>query len=71
MPGSNEGALSAGAALVPFQEGRRTMPEFEGHVRRQVAVDSGAAASVIPERGLNGHRALPSGGSKKGIRYLA
>eukprot|EP00969_Alexandrium_andersonii_P290066 12820696-Alexandrium_andersonii.AAC.1 len=46
-------------------------PEFEGCARLQVAIESSAAASVIPERPLEGHRVAPSEGSRKGARYLA
>eukprot|EP00969_Alexandrium_andersonii_P161742 7148690-Alexandrium_andersonii.AAC.1 len=44
------------AALLPLQEGVPKMkPEFDGYVKVQLAIDSGAAASVMPERLLNGH----------------
>eukprot|EP00969_Alexandrium_andersonii_P208657 9215883-Alexandrium_andersonii.AAC.1 len=46
-------------------------PEFEGRARLRVAIDSGAAASVIPERLLEGRRAVPGEGARKGARYLA
>eukprot|EP00969_Alexandrium_andersonii_P206619 9128240-Alexandrium_andersonii.AAC.1 len=36
-----------------------------------MAIDSGAAASVMPEKYLNGHEVLPGEASCKGARYLA
>eukprot|EP00969_Alexandrium_andersonii_P355884 15445406-Alexandrium_andersonii.AAC.1 len=36
-----------------------------------MAIGSGAAASMIPERLLNGHAVLPSHGSRAGVSYLA
>eukprot|EP00969_Alexandrium_andersonii_P285910 12640630-Alexandrium_andersonii.AAC.1 len=64
MPETDEGA-PPGVALLPLQEGHQTKPEFTGYARLQVANDSGAAASVIPERLLQGHRKVPSEGSKR------
>eukprot|EP00969_Alexandrium_andersonii_P272395 12038745-Alexandrium_andersonii.AAC.1 len=66
----DEGA-PPGVALMPFQESHKMKPEFTGYARLQVAIDSGAAASVIPERLLQGHRVVPSEGSRRGVRYLA
>eukprot|EP00969_Alexandrium_andersonii_P101472 4476760-Alexandrium_andersonii.AAC.1 len=43
-------------------------PEFEGYARLQVAIDSGAAASVIRERLLEGRRVAPSVGPARGVR---
>ena len=57
--------------LMPLQVGRPFKPEFAGYTKVQVAIDSGAAASVMPEALLDGHRILPSDGSRKGIQYLA
>ena len=37
----------------------------------EVAVDSGAAASVLPERCLPEHPVKPSEGSRSGVHYLA
>ena len=45
-------------------------PEFEGY-KIQVAIDSGAAASVMPERLLTGHTVEPGEAFKRGTRYLA
>eukprot|EP00969_Alexandrium_andersonii_P090199 3983109-Alexandrium_andersonii.AAC.1 len=70
MPELDESAPHAGAALMPLQEGRKMKPEFEGFTKLQVAIDAGVAASVIPERLLEGRRAVPSEGPKKGVRYL-
>ena len=57
--------------LMPLQEGRPFKPEYVGYTKVQVAIDAGAAASVMPEWLLRGHTALPSEGSKKGVQYLA
>ena len=57
--------------LMPLQEGRPFKPEYAGYTKVQVAIDSGAAASVMPEGLLRGQTVLPSDGSKKGAQYLA
>eukprot|EP00969_Alexandrium_andersonii_P224103 9897368-Alexandrium_andersonii.AAC.1 len=45
---------------MPLREsGRPQRPEFEGYAKVQVAIDSGAAASVMPERLLAGHTVAP------------
>ena len=54
-----------------LREGPRLRKEFEGYTRLEVTVDSGAAASVIPEKLLPGHAIRPSEGSKAGVHYLA
>eukprot|EP00969_Alexandrium_andersonii_P262262 11593669-Alexandrium_andersonii.AAC.1 len=46
-------------------------PEYAGYTRAQVAVDSRAAASVMPGRLLGNQRMLESEASRKGVRYLA
>eukprot|EP00969_Alexandrium_andersonii_P142593 6305103-Alexandrium_andersonii.AAC.1 len=56
---------------MPLQEGKQFKPEYAGYTRVQIAVGSGAAASVVPERLLGNRRALESEGSRKGVRYLA
>ena len=56
--------------LMPLQEGRPFKPEYSGYSRVQVAIDSGVAASVMPEGLLSGHTVLPSDGSKRGVQYL-
>ena len=52
--------------ILPLGAGRRRRPEYEGYTKVEVAVDSGAAASVIPERCLPDHPVLPSEGSRNG-----
>ena len=56
---------------MPLQVGRKLRKEFEGYTKMEVTIDSGAAASVIPERLLPGHRVGPSEGSRAGVHYLA
>eukprot|EP00969_Alexandrium_andersonii_P133168 5889333-Alexandrium_andersonii.AAC.1 len=46
-------------------------PEYYGHVKVQLAIDSGAAASVMPERLLSGHEVVTGEAAQKGTRYLA
>eukprot|EP00969_Alexandrium_andersonii_P247878 10953542-Alexandrium_andersonii.AAC.1 len=46
-------------------------PEFDGYVEVQLAIDSGAAASVVPERLLGGHEVVAGEAAQKGTRYLA
>ena len=46
-------------------------PEYQGYTRVEVAVDSGAAASVLPDRCLPNHPVKPSEGSRNGVHYLA
>eukprot|EP00969_Alexandrium_andersonii_P071118 3140305-Alexandrium_andersonii.AAC.1 len=46
-------------------------PEFDGYTKVQVAIDSGAAASVTPERLLTGHAVVPGEACQKGTRCLA
>eukprot|EP00969_Alexandrium_andersonii_P060324 2656634-Alexandrium_andersonii.AAC.1 len=53
---------------MPLQEGRQFKPEYAGDALVQVAMDSGAAASVMSERLLGNQRALESEGSRKGVR---
>eukprot|EP00969_Alexandrium_andersonii_P059440 2617701-Alexandrium_andersonii.AAC.1 len=56
---------------MPLREsGRPLKPEFEGYTI-QVAIDFGAAASVMPERLLAGHAVAPGEAHKRGTRYLA
>eukprot|EP00974_Lingulodinium_polyedra_P056781 5462635-Lingulodinium_polyedra.AAC.1 len=57
---------------MPLREsGRSLKPEFEGYTKIQVAIDSGAAASVMPERLLAGHTVEPGEAFKRGTHYLA
>eukprot|EP00969_Alexandrium_andersonii_P068019 3000159-Alexandrium_andersonii.AAC.1 len=57
---------------MPLCEGERPMqPEFEGRTKLQVATDSGAAASVMPEKLLAGHSAVSGEASRKGAQYSA
>eukprot|EP00969_Alexandrium_andersonii_P038852 1702863-Alexandrium_andersonii.AAC.1 len=57
---------------MPLREGARpTKPECAGCTKVQVAIGSGAAASVMPERLLSGHAVVPGEGYQKGTRYLA
>eukprot|EP00969_Alexandrium_andersonii_P053505 2353614-Alexandrium_andersonii.AAC.1 len=56
---------------MPLQEGRQFKPEYAGDARVQVAVRSGAAASVMPGRLLGSRKILESEASRKGVRYLA
>eukprot|EP00969_Alexandrium_andersonii_P302731 13382000-Alexandrium_andersonii.AAC.1 len=57
---------------MPLREGSRPLkPEFEGYAKVQVAIDSGAAASVMPEKFLAGHRVVPGEACKRGTHYLA
>jgi len=57
--------------IMPLREGRRRKPEYEGYTKLEVAVDSGAAASVIPERCLPDHPVAPSEGSRNGVHYAS
>ena len=60
------------AALLPLQEGAPKMkPEFDGYVKVQLAIDSGAAASVMPERLLHGHTVVAGEAAQRGTHYLA
>eukprot|EP00969_Alexandrium_andersonii_P288935 12771747-Alexandrium_andersonii.AAC.1 len=57
---------------MPLREsGRPLKPELECYTKVQVAIDSGAAASVMPERLLAGHTVAPGEACKKGTLYLA
>eukprot|EP00969_Alexandrium_andersonii_P358277 15450646-Alexandrium_andersonii.AAC.1 len=57
---------------MPLREsGRPLKPEFEGYTKVQVAIDSGAAASVMPERLLAGHPMAHGEAYKRGARYQA
>eukprot|EP00969_Alexandrium_andersonii_P307711 13602259-Alexandrium_andersonii.AAC.1 len=57
---------------MPLREGARPMkPEFAGCTKVQVAIDTGAVASVMPERLLAGRSVVPGEASRKGARYLA
>eukprot|EP00969_Alexandrium_andersonii_P351537 15435665-Alexandrium_andersonii.AAC.1 len=57
---------------MPLREsGRPLKLEFEGSAKVQVAFDSGAAASVMPERLLVGHAVVPGEAYKRGTRYPA
>eukprot|EP00969_Alexandrium_andersonii_P148645 6570240-Alexandrium_andersonii.AAC.1 len=56
---------------MPLLDTKRLKAEYQGYKRLQVAVDSGAPASVIPEGLLSGQKAKPSEGSRTGVSYLA
>eukprot|EP00969_Alexandrium_andersonii_P155658 6881786-Alexandrium_andersonii.AAC.1 len=55
---------------MPLQEGGQFKPEYAGYAHVQVAVGSGAVASVVPGRLLGNRRILESEASRKGVRYL-
>ena len=57
--------------VFPLATGPPRRPEYQGYTRVEVAVDSGAAASVLPERCLPEHPVKPSEGSRSGVHYLA
>ena len=57
--------------ILPLAAERRRKPAFAGYTKLEVAVDSGAAASVMPEQCLPGHPVLPSEGSRQGVHYLS
>ena len=57
--------------IMPLREGRHRRPEYERYTKLEVAVDSGAAASVMPERCLPDHPVVPSEGSRNGVHYLS
>ena len=57
--------------LMPLLRGKPLKKEYANYSNIEVAIDSGAAASVMPERMLPGHPIRPSEGSKAGVRYLA
>eukprot|EP00969_Alexandrium_andersonii_P341828 15108859-Alexandrium_andersonii.AAC.1 len=44
---------------------------YAGRTKVQLAVGSGAAASMMPERLLAGRAVLPGDASREGARYLA
>eukprot|EP00969_Alexandrium_andersonii_P176751 7815487-Alexandrium_andersonii.AAC.1 len=46
-------------------------PEFDGYVKVQLAIDSGAAASVMPEALLNGREIVVGEAAQQGTHYLA
>eukprot|EP00969_Alexandrium_andersonii_P368041 15472011-Alexandrium_andersonii.AAC.1 len=46
-------------------------PEFAGYVKVQLAIDSGAAASVMPGRLLVGHEVVAGEAAQKSTHYLA
>eukprot|EP00969_Alexandrium_andersonii_P108538 4788880-Alexandrium_andersonii.AAC.1 len=46
-------------------------PEYDGYVKVQLAIDSGAAASVMPERLLSGRKVVAGEAAQKGTHYLA
>ena len=46
--------------IVPLREERRRRPEYDKYTKLEVAVDSGAAASVMPERCVPDHPVTPS-----------
>eukprot|EP00969_Alexandrium_andersonii_P330611 14612173-Alexandrium_andersonii.AAC.1 len=46
--------------LLPLQEGGRALkPEYTGYAKVQLAIDSGAAASVMPEELVTKYTVLP------------
>eukprot|EP00969_Alexandrium_andersonii_P372808 15482604-Alexandrium_andersonii.AAC.1 len=49
------GGRDGGGADALRESGRPLKPEFEGYTKVRVAIDAGAAASVMPERLLAGH----------------
>ena len=49
--------------------GRKT--KYEGYRKMELIVDSGAAASVIPQDLLSDHPITPGEASKRGVNYLA
>ena len=57
--------------VLPLAAGPARKPEYEGYTKVEVAVDSGAAASVMPERCLPDHPVRPSEGSRNGVHYLS
>ena len=57
--------------VLPLAAGRSRKPEYQGYTLVEVAVDSGAAASAIPERCLPDHPVRPSEGPRNGVHYLA
>eukprot|EP00969_Alexandrium_andersonii_P317775 14037154-Alexandrium_andersonii.AAC.1 len=57
--------------LPPLESARPTKAEFEGCTKVQVAIDSGAAASAMPERLLTGHAVVPGEACQNGACYLA
>ena len=57
--------------VFPLDAGPPRKPEYAGHTMVEVAVDSGAAASVMPESFLPDHPVRPSEGSVSGVHYLA
>eukprot|EP00969_Alexandrium_andersonii_P094232 4163885-Alexandrium_andersonii.AAC.1 len=57
---------------MPLRGSARPLkPKFEGCTKVQVAIESGAAASVMPERLLRGHTLVPGEASKKRARCVA
>eukprot|EP00969_Alexandrium_andersonii_P218288 9640947-Alexandrium_andersonii.AAC.1 len=52
--------------LMPLLDPKKMKPEYQGYKRLQIAIDSGASATVIPEGLLNGHKVKPSEGSRMG-----
>ena len=66
--------------LLPEEEGEELMPlqvlsgaakEFIGFKKVEVLVDSGAAASVMPERYVEDHEIVKGEAARKGVHYVA
>ena len=57
--------------VFPLAAGPQRKPEYHGYTRVEVAVGSGAAASVLPERCLPEHPGRSSEGPRSGVHYLA
>ena len=56
---------------LPLAAERRRKPAFAGYTKVEIAVDSGAAASAMPDHCLPDHPVLPSEGSRQGGHYLS
>ena len=57
--------------IFPLDAGLPRKPEYAGYTKVEVAVDSGAAASVMPEACLPDHPVRPNEGSANGVHYLS
>ena len=59
--------------LLPLQESsnRTLKPEYAGYAKVQLAIDSGAAASVMPEKLVSAHPVREGDASRNGTNYLA
>ena len=61
----------AGESLMPLQVLTGVSRQYEGFKKLEVLVDSGAAASVMPQRYVEDREVTAGEAAKKGVHYVA